>query len=95
MYAHSAIMENHGQNCCAGSRTYVHEYIYDEFVAKAKTAGESRVVGDPFNPDTAQGPLVSFTTFNTKMFENATKNDYSPICLNSKGYVQLEISSFM
>ena len=59
MYAHSAIMENHGQNCCAGSRTYVHESIYDQFVSKAKELALHRIVGDPYDPDTAQGPLVS------------------------------------
>ena len=58
MYAYGAIMNNHGQNCCAGSRTYVHESIYDQFVAKAKTLAEVRVVGDPFDADTAQGPQV-------------------------------------
>ena len=58
MYAYGAIMNNHGQNCCAGSRTYVHESIYDEFVAKAKALAEVRVVGDPFDADTAQGPQV-------------------------------------
>ena len=57
-FAHAAIMNNHGQNCCAGSRTYVHESIYDEFVAKAKALAEGRIVGDPFNPTTVQGPQV-------------------------------------
>lgn len=33
-YAHAALFFNHGQNCCAGSRTYVHEDIYEEFVKK-------------------------------------------------------------
>lgn len=27
--AHNAIFANHGQNCCAGSRTFVQEQIYD------------------------------------------------------------------
>ena len=34
--AHAAIFNNHGQNCCAGSRTFVQAGIYDKFVAKAK-----------------------------------------------------------
>merc|ERR1739844_396022 len=33
---HGAIFNNHGQNCCAGSRTFVQAGIYDKFVAKAK-----------------------------------------------------------
>ena len=59
MWAHSAVMTNHGQNCCAGSRTYVHEAIYDEFVEKCKAQAENRIVGDPFDGITMQGPQVS------------------------------------
>lgn len=57
-WAHAAIMNNHGQNCCAGSRTFVQENIYDEFVKKATAAAENRTVGDPFDPTTLQGPQV-------------------------------------
>ncbi|MCI20086.1 aldehyde dehydrogenase family 2 member B4 mitochondrial-like, partial [Trifolium medium] len=45
-----------GQCCCAGSRTYVHERIYDEFLEKAKAAASKRVVGDPFKKGVEQGP---------------------------------------
>ena len=57
-WAHSAVMANHGQNCCAGSRTYVHENIYDEFVKKCKIQAENRILGDPWNGMTMQGPQV-------------------------------------
>ena len=57
-WAHNAIFANHGQNCCAGSRTFVHESIYEKFVEKAKELAEGRKVGDPFKVDTAQGPQV-------------------------------------
>lgn len=43
-----SIYLSQGQCCCAGSRTYVHEKIYDEFVEKAKARAMKRVVGDPF-----------------------------------------------
>lgn len=56
--AHSAIFENHGQNCCAGSRTYVQAGIYDAFVARAKALAAERKVGDPFGAGTQQGPQV-------------------------------------
>lgn len=62
--AHGAIFNNHGQNCCAGSRTFVQEKIYDKFVAKAKAAAERRVVGDPFTQGTQQGPQVSASATN-------------------------------
>jgi len=61
MWAHGAIMNNHGQNCCAGSRTYVQESIYDEFVAKCKFMAEMRQVGDPWDAMTQQGPQVKQT----------------------------------
>ena len=56
--AHGAIMNNHGQNCCAGSRTFVHSDIYDQFVQKAKTMAENRNVGDPWDLLCQQGPQV-------------------------------------
>lgn len=49
---------NHGQCCCAGSRLFVHEKIYDEFVAKSVEAAKKIVVGDPFAETTGQGPQV-------------------------------------
>jgi len=60
-WAHAAIMNNHGQNCCAGSRTFVQEGIYEEFVKKAKTAAENRIVGDPWDDITMQGPQIDQT----------------------------------
>lgn len=57
--AHGAIMTNHGQNCCAGSRTFVQDSIYDQFVEKSRELVESRTVGDPFDPLTQQGPQVN------------------------------------
>ncbi|CAK7348514.1 unnamed protein product [Dovyalis caffra] len=46
--SHFALFFNQGQCCCAGSRTFVHERVYDEFVEKAKARAIKRVVGDPF-----------------------------------------------
>lgn len=56
--AHTALFDNHGQSCCAGSRTFVQAGIYDAFVAKAKALAESKKVGDPFSPEVEQGPQV-------------------------------------
>ena len=58
--AHEAIMDNQGQNCCAGSRTFVHEDIYDEFIAKAAELALNRKVGDPWLKNTENGPQVHF-----------------------------------
>jgi len=56
--ASSAIFFNHGQCCCAGSRLFVQEEIYDEFVAKLVAAAKSWPVGNPLDKDTLHGPLV-------------------------------------
>ena len=53
------IFFNHGQCCCAGSRILVHESIYDQFLALFKKRAEQNKVGDPFDPETFQGPQVS------------------------------------
>ncbi|XP_054726875.1 aldehyde dehydrogenase, mitochondrial [Anastrepha obliqua] len=55
---HEALFSNHGQSCCAGSRTYVHEKIYDKFVAKATAAAKARKVGNPFDESVKQGPQI-------------------------------------
>ncbi|KAM0717216.1 hypothetical protein Q7P37_007068 [Cladosporium fusiforme] len=61
------IFFNHGQCCCAGSRIYVQESIYDTFVQKFKERAAKNVVGDPFSADTFQGPQVSKLQFDRIM----------------------------
>jgi len=53
------IFFNHGQCCCAGSRVYVQDGIYDKFVERFKARATQNKVGDPFHPETFQGPQVS------------------------------------
>jgi aldehyde dehydrogenase (NAD+) len=50
---------NQGQCCCAGSRIYVDEKIYDKFVEKSVQLAKSRKLGYGWLPDTQQGPQVS------------------------------------
>lgn len=61
--AHFALFFNQGQCCNAGSRTFVHESVYDEFVEKARARAMKRVVGDPFKPGVEQGPQVDIKQF--------------------------------
>lgn len=47
-----------GQCCVAGSRTFVHEKIYDKFVAKSRELAQQRTCGDPYEMTTKNGPQV-------------------------------------
>jgi len=62
--ASAGIYFNHGQVCCAGSRIFVQEGIYDEFV-KRFTAHTAKIkLGCQFDPTTNQGPQVDELQFN-------------------------------
>jgi aldehyde dehydrogenase (NAD+) len=58
---------NHGQTCCAGSRVYVQEGIYDKFIKAFQAKVGEIKVGDPFAQDTFQGPQVSQVQFDRVM----------------------------
>jgi len=57
--AYFGLFFNQGQCCVAGSRLYVEDAVYDEFVSKMTAKAKARRVGDPFDPTTEQGPQVS------------------------------------
>ncbi|MFL7026371.1 betaine-aldehyde dehydrogenase [Enterovibrio norvegicus] len=48
-----------GEVCTNGTRVFVHDDIYDAFVEQLKTRTEKLIVGDPSNPDTQIGALIS------------------------------------
>jgi len=49
---------NSGQTCVCANRIYVQAGVYDEFVAKLKTAVEKLKVGDGREAGVEQGPLI-------------------------------------
>ena len=53
------IFTNQGEVCLAGARLLVERPIYDEFVARMVDGAERYVVGNPLDPATGMGPLVS------------------------------------
>nr|WP_321023863.1 aldehyde dehydrogenase family protein [Clostridium neonatale] len=53
------ILFNQGQVCSAGSRIFVQEDFYDEFMGKAIAAFEKVKVGNPLDPNTQMGAQVS------------------------------------
>jgi RHH-type proline utilization regulon transcriptional repressor/proline dehydrogenase/delta 1-pyrroline-5-carboxylate dehydrogenase len=48
-----------GQKCSAASRVLVHEAVYDRFVPRLCAAADRLIIGDPANPETDLGPLIS------------------------------------
>ena len=53
------ILFNQGQVCCAGSRVFIQESIYDKFLADLIDAFGKINVGDPLNPDTQMGSQIN------------------------------------
>lgn len=57
--AQIGILFNQGQVCCAGSRIFVQEGIYDEFVGKLAEAFKAVKVGDPMDMTTQMGSQIN------------------------------------
>ena len=58
-----------GQSCIAGSRLYLHEKIYEEFLNKLVEKAKKIKLGGPMEPNTQMGPLNSY-----KQLETIEKN---------------------
>lgn len=54
---------NQGQCCCAGSRLFVQDSVHDEFVERIVARTRDRIVGNPFDQATQQGPQVDQAQF--------------------------------
>ena len=54
-----AVFSNSGQICSAGTRLFVEQRIYDEFVGRVAEFGRGLKVGPGVDPDVQIGPLVS------------------------------------
>ncbi len=57
--ATAGALTNAGQDCTAATRAYVHRSVYDAFLARTKALFERVRVGDPFDPATDMGTLIS------------------------------------
>jgi succinate-semialdehyde dehydrogenase/glutarate-semialdehyde dehydrogenase len=55
----TARVQNNGQSCIAAKRFIVVESVADEFLQRFTQAMDALVVGDPFDPATQVGPIVS------------------------------------
>ncbi len=54
-----SVFANAGQDCCARSRVFVERSVFDDFVERFVSAAEALRMGDPLDPQTQIGPLVS------------------------------------
>ncbi len=90
--SHFALFFNQGQCCCAGSRVFVEEKIYDEFVERSGSRARRRTVGNPLDPKTEQGPQVDNEQFNKILgyIESGKQEGAKLVCggdrVGDKGY---------
>ena len=54
-----AVFDNAGQDCCARSRILVQRSVFDRFMELLEPAVKGVAVGDPADPATEMGPLIS------------------------------------
>ncbi|MFE2432581.1 aldehyde dehydrogenase family protein [Streptomyces sp. NPDC059373] len=57
--APGAFLDNAGQDCCARTRILVQRQAYDRFLELLEPAVQAVTVGDPTDPATDMGPLIS------------------------------------
>ncbi len=54
-----AVFGNAGQDCCARSRILVERAVYDEFLEAFTATTQAIALGDPLDPATEMGPMIS------------------------------------
>ncbi|KAF9872230.1 aldehyde dehydrogenase (NAD+) [Colletotrichum karsti] len=58
-WVNGGIFYNMGQNCCASSRVFVQESVYESFIEKFVIRAKQNQLGDPFDDKTFLGPQIS------------------------------------
>lgn len=90
--ANLGLFFNQGQCCCASTRIFVEESIYDKFVEFSAEKAKQRIVGDPFDPKTEQGPQVDEAQLKTVLsYIDSGVKEGAKLCtggkrIESKGY---------
>lgn len=88
----NGIFFNQGHVCCAGSRLFVQESVYDEVIRKLKHRIQSLIVGDPLDKNTDIGainskPQLEKIQYYLQLGVEEGAEIYQPKCaLPSKGY---------
>jgi phenylacetaldehyde dehydrogenase len=90
--AASAIFFNHGQACCAGSRLYIEQKIFDQVIDGVVENAKGIKVGSGLDPESTMGPLVSQEQFDrvTGFMESGLSQGAEAACggkrVGDKGY---------
>jgi aldehyde dehydrogenase (NAD+) len=79
--SHFGLYFNQGQCCCAGSRLFVEEKVYDKFIDRMQAMNKTRKLGDPLDPETEQGPQVDRAQFDKIMHYIALGKKEGAQCL--------------
>ncbi|KQD48110.1 5-carboxymethyl-2-hydroxymuconate semialdehyde dehydrogenase [Acinetobacter baumannii] len=58
------IFSLNGERCTAGSRIFIQESVYDEFVAEFARRAKNIIVGDPQDPNTQVGSMITQAHYN-------------------------------
>lgn len=88
----NGIFFNQGHVCCAGSRLFVQESVYEEVIDKLKHRMESLIVGNPLDKNTDVGAINSASQLETiehylKVGKEEGNEFYQNTCvLPEKGY---------
>ncbi len=83
------ILFNQGQVCSAGSRIFVQEDFYDEFIEKAVAAFEKVKVGNPLEPTTQMGAQVSEQQLKKILsYVEIGKNEGATVATGGERYVE-------
>lgn len=81
------ILFNQGQVCSAGSRIFVQEGIYDEFIQRAIQAFEAVKVGDPLDMETQLGAQVNQSQHKkVRSYVEIAKEEGARVATGGEGY---------
>jgi acyl-CoA reductase-like NAD-dependent aldehyde dehydrogenase len=90
--AMNGVFFNSGQVCAAGTRIFVQRDIYDEFVSELTKVSAGMLPGNPLDPKTRLGPVVSREQFDrVNGYIEASKNEGARVTIGAepnsgKGY---------
>lgn len=84
--APGGVFDNSGQDCCSRSRLLVQKDIYDTFMEYFEQAVHKFSVGDPTNPTTEMGPLITADhTESVRRYINAATVSFTGSCPDGPG----------